>query len=151
MKYVLAICAVACGFCGTIFAQAPTTQPLATSNSFTFHQLENATPREAYEKLAAEAHLTLDPFSVQALRAKESVRITASFDHATFWEAFAELADKTSSAPLAWNNGNMFINMTFDPSTDQDPQSLSWDVPTTLASVLVPFHFKDVPLPVLAP
>ena len=107
MKHTLAVGLVICGLCGSAFAQAPTTQPLVSANSLTF-QLDDAPPREAFEKLAAEAHLTLDSFSQQAWRGRDDVRITTSFDHATFWEAAAELARKTSTAP-SWDNGRLSL------------------------------------------
>jgi hypothetical protein len=97
-------CAVQCA----ALAQAPTTQPLASTSAITL-KLDEASPREAYEKLAEQMHMTLDPSSAQVWRGREDARITASFEHAPYWEAFCGLADKLSAQPSWWENGTVAL------------------------------------------
>ena len=104
MRIALAAVAALC-LCRAAFAQAPATQPLASS-SITL-ALNDAEPRGAYEQLAAQMHLNLDRFSAQAWRGSEDMRITTSFDHTPFWEAFTRLAEMTSSVPAWWENGTI--------------------------------------------
>ena len=59
---------------------------------------------------------------------------------------FALVNARPSAVPFG-----TLITMSFNPTVLQDPKSMSWDIPTSLLNVRVPFDFKDVPLPVLPP
>lgn len=104
MKNALTAGLLVLSLCNISFAQAPATQPLVSSSSITL-QLKDTFPDEAYQKLADEAHLSLDQYSPQAWKGNEGLKITAVFDHASFWTVFTSLAEQTSSAPSWWENG----------------------------------------------
>jgi hypothetical protein len=101
MRFAWAMGVILCAFHSAVLAQAPTTQPLTSTSSITL-KLNEASPREAFEKLAEQVHMTLDPSSAQAWRGKETTRITASFEHVPYWEAFSGLAEQLPVEPASW-------------------------------------------------
>ena len=108
MRFAFAAAIVSLGLCRPLVAQSNASQPLTSSSSITL-QLNDAEPRVAYEQLAAEMHLSLDRFSAQAWRGSEDARISATFDHTPFWEAFTKLAEQTSSVPSWWDSGTIAL------------------------------------------
>src|SRR5689334_3433216 len=101
MRFVPAVALAVLGSVSNLLAQTPTTQLLASTSPITL-EFHDAEPGVAYEQLAAEMHLTLDRFSAQAWRGSDDVKISASFNHTPFWEAFTQLAEKTSAVPAWW-------------------------------------------------
>ena len=97
--WVMGVVIFACH--GDALAQAPTTQPLVSTSSITL-KLNEVSPREAFEKLAEQLHMTLDPSSAQAWRGKETARVDASFEHVPYWEAFSGLAEQLPVEPAWW-------------------------------------------------